>query len=71
MTDPRDRLTGRVADTLFRTQTIPRVDPTLLDRLRVVPDTSSAVADALDELGIGGCVPGARLRPLEPHHLLQ
>lgn len=70
MTDPRDRFTGRVADTLFRTQTIPRVDPTLLDRLRVVPDTSSAVADALDELGIGGCVPGARLRPLEPHHVV-
>lgn len=58
---PRDRLTGRLDDSLFRAWTIPRLDLELLDRLRKVPDTSSAVADALDELGRGGCVPPATL----------
>ncbi|GAA1724935.1 Regulator of RNase E activity RraA [Dietzia kunjamensis subsp. schimae] len=68
MTDPHDRLTGRLDDSLFATLTRPQLDPTLLDRLRKVPDTSSAVADALDELGVGGCVPSTRLRPLLPDH---
>lgn len=66
MTDPRDRLTGRLDDSLFATLTTPRLDPALLDRLRAVPDISSAVADALDEMGLGGCVSTERLRPLLP-----
>lgn len=64
MTDPRSRLTGRLADTLFTTLTIPRVEESVLDRLRGVPDTSAAVADALDELGAGACVASAELSPL-------
>ena len=64
MTPPRDRLTGRLDDSLFTAWEIPRLDPDLLDRLREVPDTASAVADALDELGRGGCVPPATLTPV-------
>ncbi|MCD2264331.1 RraA family protein [Dietzia aurantiaca] len=48
------------------TTSIPRAPADLLPRLRSVPDVSSAVADALDELGVGGCVPTERLRPLDP-----
>lgn len=55
--DRRERLTGRIDDVLISTRTIPRLAPGSLDRLRNVPDTSSAVSDALDELGRGGCVP--------------
>ena len=64
MTPPRDRLTGQLDDSLFTAWEIPRLDPDLLDRLREVPDTASAVADALDELGRGGCVPPATLTPV-------
>ena len=59
--DRRERLTGRLDDSLITARTIPRLAPGLLDRLRNVPDTSSAVSDALDELGRGGCVPPAAL----------
>ena len=61
MTSPRDRLTS-----LFTSLTAPRVDPRLLERLRAVPDAASAVSDALDELGVGGCIPSAELGPLLP-----
>lgn len=62
--DRRARLTGRLDDSLFTAWELPRLDAALLDRLRNVPDTSSAVSDALDELGVGGCVSSATLGPL-------
>lgn len=62
--DRRARLTGRLDDSLFTAWEIPRLDSELLRRLRNVPDTSSAVSDALDELGVGGCVSAATLGPL-------
>lgn len=66
MTDHRERLTGRLDESLFTSHTIPRHAEDYLARLRAVPDVSSAVADALDELGAGGCVSSSHLRPLLP-----
>lgn len=48
------------------TTRIPRLSSDAVAALRSVPDVSSAVADALDELGVGGCVSTGRLRPLDP-----
>lgn len=62
--DARARLTGRLDPGLITTWSIPRHEEALLARLRAVPDTASAVADVLDELGVGGCVGQGRLAPL-------
>lgn len=62
--DARARLTGRLDHGLITTWRIPRHEESLLARLRTVPDTASAVADVLDELGVGGCVGRGRLAPL-------
>jgi len=55
------RLPGTVPSERIAAFTVDRHDPELVARLLVVPDVTSAVADALDEFGVGGTVPGHRL----------
>lgn len=49
----RRRLTGRVPLSLIKTSQVPRHDATVTEQLVALPDLASAVADALDELGVG------------------
>lgn len=55
------RLPGVVPRNRIVSVDVPRHDRGLTERLRAVPDVASAVADALDELGVGAVVPGHRL----------
>lgn len=45
---------------------VPRHDVDLATRLLAVPDTSSAVADALDEMGIGSVLNSLAMQPISP-----
>lgn len=47
-------------------EALPRHDEGLTDQLRSLPDVSSAVSDALDELGRGAVIAHGRLTPLDP-----
>ncbi|SNT35517.1 RraA family protein [Rhodococcoides kyotonense] len=58
------RTTGTVPQSKIATDRVPRHDTDLASRLLEVPDTSSAVADALDELGIGSVLGSTGLAPL-------
>ncbi|MBM7366728.1 RraA family protein [Gordonia hydrophobica] len=66
MSDPRRRLTGRLPETLISALSIPRHATDYASRLRRLADASCAVADALDELGVGGCVDASVASPLVP-----
>ncbi|QFU88332.1 RraA family protein [Amycolatopsis sp. YIM 10] len=59
--DVHSRLVGTVPIERVARFSVPRHDPALVARLLTVPDVTSAVADALDELGVGGAIPGHRL----------
>ncbi|XVQ09383.1 RraA family protein [Spirillospora sp. CA-255316] len=55
------RMPGIVPSGRIATRRIDRHDDDLVVRLRAVPDVTSAVADALDHLGVGAAIPGHRL----------
>ncbi|WP_030438785.1 RraA family protein [Actinoplanes subtropicus] len=62
----RRRLTGRVPDDRIRTVDVPRHDTAEAAKLLALPDLTSAVADALDELGVGTVLTTEALSPLTP-----
>ncbi|WP_413806400.1 RraA family protein [Streptomyces sp. OE57] len=62
----RRRLTGRVPDDRIRTVDVPRHDTAEAAKLLALPDLASAVADALDELGVGAVLTTDALAPLAP-----
>jgi hypothetical protein len=57
----RGRLPGTVPSERIAAFTAHRHDSALVARLLFVPDVTSSVADALDEFGVGGTVPGHQL----------
>lgn len=57
----RKPLTGRVPAEAIHVLDIPRLPAEVLERFRGLEDLSSAVADAMDNLGLFGAVPAADL----------
>ncbi len=70
MTDIPDsvggRLPGRVPRERIRAVDVPRHDSSLVEQLLTLPDLSSAVADAMDELGVGTVLGTSVLSPVTP-----
>ncbi len=64
MPDTLARTTGAVPPAKILDAEIPRYTEDFASRLLAVPDTASAVADALDELGIGANIGVDQLGPL-------
>jgi 4-hydroxy-4-methyl-2-oxoglutarate aldolase len=64
MPDTLARTTGAVPPARILDAEIPRYTQDFASRLLAVPDTASAVADALDELGIGANIGVDQLGPL-------
>ena len=62
----RHRLTGRVPHSRIKTVDVPRHDAAVAAKLLALPDLASAVADALDELGVGAVLTTDALAPLAP-----
>jgi 4-hydroxy-4-methyl-2-oxoglutarate aldolase len=60
MTKP---LTGRVPPEAIRRTDLPRLSPDLLRRYGVLGDLTSAVCDAMDNLGLFGAIPASTLAP--------
>jgi 4-hydroxy-4-methyl-2-oxoglutarate aldolase len=61
------RLTGRVPADAIHAFEIPRIPAETLDAYRALPDLSSAVSDAMDNLGLAGAVPATELVPNMPN----
>jgi regulator of RNase E activity RraA len=57
----RKPLTGRVPAEAIHVLDIPRLAPEVLEQFRELEDLSSAVSDAMDNLGLFGAVPAAVL----------
>lgn len=66
MTHPAPRLTGAVPTDRINSPDIPRHDDDFTARLLAIPDVSSAVADALDQLDVGFVTGTDVARPLSP-----
>lgn len=64
MAETNYRMTGAIPPEKIPTTDIPRYTENYSARLLAVPDTASAVADALDELGVGSNVDAGTLTPL-------
>ncbi|MHA4852829.1 RraA family protein [Rhodococcus sp. MSC1_016] len=64
LTDTRARMTGTVPSSKILTTEIPRYAEDYASRLLSIPDTASAVADALDELGVGAVIDSTDLNPV-------
>lgn len=64
--DVRARMTSTTPASKIASLSVPRHDTDYVSRLLAVPDTSSAVADALDELGIGFSLDSTALQPITP-----
>jgi regulator of RNase E activity RraA len=64
LTDTRARMTGTVAPSKILATEIPRYAEDYASRLLAIPDTASAVADALDELGVGAVINATDLAPV-------
>ncbi|WP_016884883.1 MULTISPECIES: RraA family protein [unclassified Rhodococcus (in: high G+C Gram-positive bacteria)] len=64
LTDSRARMTGTVPPSKILTTEIPRYVEDYSTRLLSIPDVASAVADALDELGIGAAITATDLPPV-------
>ena len=62
----RSRLFGLISEDRITAVEIERPSPDTLAGLDQVTDLTSSVSDVLDELGVGGGVPGSTLRPLSP-----
>jgi hypothetical protein len=57
------RLTGKIDSSRIRAMSLPLLPDGVLEGFRALGDATSAVADALDEFGIPGCVAASTLRP--------
>ncbi|MGW4479972.1 RraA family protein [Rhodococcus triatomae] len=62
--NPAARMTGTVPPSKIARVEIPRHAEDYSSRLMAIPDTTSAVADALDELGVGAVVRSSDLSPV-------
>ncbi len=60
------RLPGRVPHERIRAVDVPRHDRSLVEQLLALPDLSSAVADAMDEIGVGTVLGTSVLSPVAP-----
>lgn len=60
---PHKPLTGRVPAEAIRAFEIPRLAAATLAGYRALPDLSSAVSDAMDNLGLCGAIPASVLAP--------
>lgn len=59
-------LTGKIARDRIVTLDIPRPDPAVIKAFLALTDLAGTVSDAMDELGIHGAVPAAKLQPMLP-----
>lgn len=59
-------LTGRIDSSRIRSMSMPRPSEEVLARYRALGDATSAVSDALDDLGIRGAVAASTLAPTIP-----
>ena len=57
---------GKLPDSAFGLLTLPRLPASVLEGFRALEDLTGTTSDAMDELGIGGAVPGSTLRPSDP-----
>jgi regulator of RNase E activity RraA len=57
------QLTGKIDPSRIRAMALPPLPDGVLEGFRALGDATSAVADALDEFGIPGCVAASTLRP--------
>jgi 4-hydroxy-4-methyl-2-oxoglutarate aldolase len=60
----RSKLFGLISEDRITAVDIERPPPDTLSELGRITDLTSSVSDVLDELGVGGGVPGSTLRPL-------
>jgi 4-hydroxy-4-methyl-2-oxoglutarate aldolase len=67
MKKPGDKRTlGKLQAGAFGMLELPALPSEILDGYRALPDLSGMSSDAMDELGVGGVVPAAVLRPTDP-----
>lgn len=59
-------LTGKIARERIISIDIPRPDPAVVAAFLALTDLAGTVSDAMDELGIHGAVPAAKLQPMLP-----
>jgi regulator of RNase E activity RraA len=64
MVTPTTRRYGAIPADRIRTESPPRPSPRVRDRFLALPDTTCAVADALDVLGTGGVIAARTITPL-------
>lgn len=64
MSEPQ--LTGKIARERIVALDIPRPDRTVIGAFLALTDLAGTVSDAMDELGIHGAVPAAKLQPMLP-----
>ncbi|MFC9555737.1 RraA family protein [Rhodococcus sp. NPDC056960] len=64
LTDVSARVTGTIPPSKILSTEIPRYAEDYAARLLAIPDTASAVADALDELGVGAVINSTDLKPV-------
>ncbi len=57
---------GKLPASAFGMLELPRLPPALLDAFRALGDLTGICADAMDQLGISGVVPGSVLKPTDP-----
>ena len=62
--DVRSRLLGMIDPARIVRTRIARPGPEVIAAFQAITDLASAVSDALDVLGVGGCVPASVLRPV-------
>jgi 4-hydroxy-4-methyl-2-oxoglutarate aldolase len=62
----RSRLFGLICEDRITAVDIERPSHEMLQELGQVTDLTSSVSDVLDDMGVGGGVPGSTLRPLAP-----
>jgi len=66
MKKPGKRTLGKLQAGAFGMLELPALPSEILDGYRALPDLTGMSSDAMDELGIGGVVPAAVLRPTDP-----
>jgi 4-hydroxy-4-methyl-2-oxoglutarate aldolase len=64
------RLTGRVPRDAIRRMTLPPIASEILERFTRLPDATSSVSDAMDDLGLFAAVPASILQPNLPGRLI-
>lgn len=59
-----DRMFHMISEDRIICTEIPRTDKSIIERFKAISGLSSAVSDALDELGISGAVPASEIKPI-------